>query len=135
MTKKVVGAIIAAITVALEISPYGAVLNFMQDPSGPVESISYYYSYFDPSPFGYANFGPFLTAIVTSAVLILSVIGLFVNNKTLSLVNTVLCGIALVTSLLPLMYGISYFTLTALFISILITVRGAISLYEIKNRI
>lgn len=52
----------------LELLPNGVVLNFA-NPEG--EPWRHTYSYFSLTPFGYANFGPFLTAILTCVLLAL----------------------------------------------------------------
>ena len=50
------------VALILEILPYGAVCNFA-NPDG--EPWRYTYSYFDLTPFGYANFAPFIVALLT----------------------------------------------------------------------
>ena len=66
---------LTAVVVALiaEILPNGAVLLFA---SGPDERIRQTFSYSSLIPFGYANFFPFLTAILTVVVTLVSVISL-----------------------------------------------------------
>ena len=51
----------------LELLPYGAVLRFAR-PDG-AEPFRQTFSYFNLTPFGYANFGPFLTAVLTVGLL------------------------------------------------------------------
>ena len=87
--KKYLPVALGVATVILELLPYGAVLNFAQPPESAVESLTYFYSYFDPTPYGYANFGPFLTAILTVAILILSVVCLFSDKRGLRIARTV----------------------------------------------
>ena len=69
-------AILIAILV-LEVLPYGAVLHFANPEGEPFRET---FSYFDLTPYGYANFGPFITAILMCVLLILSVIKLFVDK-------------------------------------------------------
>lgn len=54
------------IAFVLELLPYGVVLNFANPEGEPWRRT---YSYFSLTPFGYANFGPFITAILTCALL------------------------------------------------------------------
>ncbi len=132
--KKYLPAVLSITTVALEILPFGAVLNFAQPPEEAVRSLTYYYSYFDLAPFGFANFGPFLTAVLTSVILILTVLGLFLKNKNFAFVRTVLCGIAFITSLMPLALGVAYYTVLGLCISLMILINGIVTYcFEVKK--
>jgi transcriptional regulator with XRE-family HTH domain len=56
----------------LEALPYGAVMNFA---SGPEETIRVTTSYFNLLPFGYGNFFPFITAVLT----VVSIMGGFIS--------------------------------------------------------
>ncbi len=114
--------IILAATLILEILPYGAVLIFS---SGPNERIKQTFSYFSLTPFGYANFFPLLTAILTVFVTILSVIAIIRRMKVTQLQNTAfICTIiALMCSIIPtLMFGIAYMSIVGIAISILLLI-------------
>ena len=100
------------ITIALEILPLGAVCIFAPSPT---ERVKETFSYFSPIPFGYANFAPLITAVLTVVILLLSLISLKKNGVFNSMF--VLSIITAVISLLPLVYGLSYFT----FVGALIT--------------
>lgn len=113
---KIAMLIILIMTIVLEILPYGAICNFA-NPNGI--SIRKTYSYFDLTPFGYANFGPFITAILTCLLAVLLVICIVKNSKKLFKTISVISGISVVTSLLPLMYGVSYVSVIGLIISLL----------------
>ena len=109
--KKINLVVLPAITIALEILPLGAVCTFAPSPT---ERVKETFSYFSPIPFGYANFAPLITAVLT-VILLLSLIslkknGVFNSMFVLSIITTVI-------SLLPLVYGLSYFT----FVGALIT--------------
>lgn len=101
--------------IILEALPYGAVLNFAE-PTG--ERIRRTYSYFNLTPFAYANFAPFITALLTVSLLALSVWYCVKENKNLKIGMTVLSVVAFACSLLPLAYGISYFSVVGAFISV-----------------
>ena len=114
MKKKI--AMLCTLTVALilEILPYGAVCNFA-NPEG--ESWRRTYSYFDLTPFGYANFSPFIVALLTCVLLIMIIVAIITKRQmraSLILVSV----ISAVLSLAPLLYGISFFSLVGIFISI-----------------
>ncbi len=113
----------------LELLPNGVVLNFW-NPEG--EAWRETYSYFSLTPFGYANFGPFLTAILTCALTFLTLTCIFWENKRLMLAVQIVSGAAFVTSLAPLLFGIKYFTLIGIFISVLCLVELVYSLLEDK---
>lgn len=105
--KAIIAAALPAAAVILEALPYGAVLNFAP---GPGETIRQTFSYFSLIPFGYANFGPFLTALFTCIILLLSVINIFAGSSKLDKVAAVFSAAAFITSLMPLMFGFNYFT-------------------------
>ncbi len=127
---KIANLILLIITLILEILPYGAVLVF-GNPYG--DDWRYTYSYFSLMPFGYANFGPFITAILTCVLLLLSIIVLFKNSKKLSKVLFIIGCIAEVTSLYQLLYGLRYYNMVSLAISVLLIAFAGISFYIIKK--
>ena len=59
----------------LELTPWGAVLNFGRiAEDGTIGSFRETYSYFSLMPFGYANFFPLLTGVLTAVLLLLSLL-------------------------------------------------------------
>ena len=104
-------------TLLIEIYGKGAVCNFA---TGEGKIIRETFSYFDLVPFGYANFGPLLTGILTCAILFFLLI--YLVSSSLGILNFIrkLTFVSLLTSLLPLLFGVSYFSLVALTISILL---------------
>lgn len=117
-------------TIALEILPYGAVLNFA-NPEG--EPWRHTYSYFDLTPFGYANFGPFVAAILTCALLVLVVIGFFKYSKGLNTAIMNVSGFATAAAFLPLVFGIDYFTPIAVTIGLLLAATFGICFLKDKQ--
>ncbi len=105
------------VALILELLPYGAVLNFANPEGEPWRNT---YSYFDLTPFGYANFGPFLTAILTCALLLITVILLFKNAKGLMKIARILGVISVVTSLMPFMFGGDYITVIGVAITVVL---------------
>ena len=110
--KKISLVVLPAITIALEILPLGAVCIFAPSPT---ERVKETFSYFSLTPFGYANFAPLITATLTVAIFLLSLFSL--KKKGVLKALFVLSIITVVISLLPLVYGLSYFT----FVGALIT--------------
>lgn len=121
MKKRALYLILPSVTLILEILPYGAVCNFMRPPATDGDPVGHFrklYSYFDLTPFGYANFAPLLTALATCVILALLVVYLFTNNpRILSFAKASLC-IASILSFGPLLYGINFFSLVGALISI-----------------
>ncbi len=88
------------VKIILEALPYGAVLNF---PT-PEKTITQTFSYFSVNPFGYANFGPLLTAILSCIILIFAAV-LVLNKEKLTKPVFVLAVISVITSIMPLFMG------------------------------
>lgn len=104
-TKKVMYslALLCQVTaIVLEALPYSAVLIFAP---GPNERITKTFSYFSLDPFGYANFFPLPTALLTVAVTALCLICLITKTGMLKLhkVAFICSMIAVVFSILPLL--------------------------------
>ncbi len=113
--RKIIQLALPVVALILELLPWGAVLNF----AGPDYSQRSTYSYFDLTPFGFANFGPLLTAIGTCVLLLLAGIALLLKKKNaLRTAIITLSAVTLGTSLLPLMFGLRYFTVIAAGISL-----------------
>ena len=115
--KKSLFVILPLVALILELLPYGAVLNFANPDGEPWRRT---YSYFSLTPFGYANFGPLITAILTCVLLVLVVIYLFKLHKGLNIAIMNVSGFATATSLLPLMFGFSYITVIGVIVSVLL---------------
>lgn len=59
--------ILPVVAIVLEALPYGAVLNFADESQTYRET----FSYFSLTPYGYANFGPLIAAVLTCVALLL----------------------------------------------------------------
>ena len=114
MKKKLIILCTTLIALVLEILPYGAVCNFANPEGEPWRRT---YSYFDLTPFGYANFAPFIVALLTCALIIIIIISLIIK-KQLRIPILALSAMATILSLAPLLYGISFFSIVGAFISI-----------------
>ena len=111
------------VSIILEALPYGAVCNF----ATPEKTIRTLFSYFDLTPFGYANFGPFLTACLTCVLLLLSVLMIISDKPVINKVATI------ITSFMPLMFGVSYYSVIGGIISALMIIQFVIIMI-IKKR-
>lgn len=125
MKKKILLLITTILTLILEALPYGAVLNFA-NPEG--ESWRRTYSYFNPTPFGYANFAPFIVAILSCALLILIIVSILAK-KPLKSAITILSSVTAILSLCPLLYGIRYMSLVGALISVALFITAAIAIF------
>lgn len=123
MKKKIITLALILSALVLEILPYGAVLNFGNPEGEPFRKT---YSYFSLTPYGYANFGPFITALLTSILLVIIILSILLKkdwSKSISIIS----AIATLTSLAPLMFGFSNFSLVGAMISACILATFVIS--------
>ena len=114
MKKRFLYPILPTVTLILEALPYGAVCNFSD---GEGKHLRKTFSYFDLTPFGYANFAPLITAILTCVAFILLMIYCFTGNKSIARAAVIVFCICSVISLAPLLYGIEYFSVVGAMIT------------------
>ncbi|MBE7056328.1 MAG: hypothetical protein E7388_02665 [Ruminococcaceae bacterium] len=115
MKNRLILLVFPIVTLILEILPYGAVCNFA---SGPNETHRHTFSYFDLTPYGYANFAPLLTAIATCAILVVLLIYFFTYKHCMIKNTKILLYIGIILSLCPLLYGIRNFSLVGALITL-----------------
>lgn len=114
MKKRLLYLILPIVTLILEILPYGAICNFANPEGEPWRKT---FSYFDLTPFGYANFAPFLTALATCIIFVLLLVYLFTDKPRIMAVTKVFLCIGAVVSLCPLLYGINFFSVVGALIT------------------
>ena len=125
MKKRLLLLIFPVITLVLELIPTSAVLRFA-NPEG--EPWVRKYSYFDLTPFGYANFGPFITAVLTCVLIVLLVIYAIKGNRKILAAAKML---TIAASLSPMLFGMGYYSLIGGFISLsLITALVAVRIFS-----
>ena len=107
--------ILPLVTLILELLPYGAVCNFANPEGKPWRQT---YSYFSLLPFGYANFAPLFTAIVTCVLLLLLAVFLLTAKRRLLRSAAGASWVAAVLSLGPLVFGISFFSIVGALITL-----------------
>ncbi len=115
--KKILLSILALVVLILELLPGGVVLRFANPEGEPWVKT---YSYFNMTPFGYANFGPFITAVLTCVLIILIIIAWFKYSRGLNVAIKSVAAFAIVTSLMPIMFGVEYLTVIGVAITILL---------------
>ena len=128
MKKKLIMLCTTLIALVLEILPYGAVCNFANPEGEPWRRT---YSYFDLTPFGYANFAPFIVALLTCVFIILIVVSLASKKEMKALILAV-SAIATVLSLAPLLYGIRFFSVVGAFITVALAITTVIAFIKEK---
>lgn len=115
MKKRFLYLILPIITLILEILPYGAVCNFANPEGKPWRNT---FSYFDLIPFGYANFAPLITAIITCFVMVLLVVYCVTGKYRLAVIARNIICVCSIISLGPVLYGINYFSVVGALITV-----------------
>ena len=118
---------ILIVILVLELLPYGAVLHFGNPEGEPFRAT---FSYFDLTPYGYANFGPFITAILTCVLLVLSIINLLVETGKIKTIIKIVSLITFVISLAPLL--VNCYSVLGGAISVLLLLVFIISLKKLE---
>ena len=98
------------ITLVLEMLPYGAVCNFAD---GPGNTIRQTFSYFSLVPFGYANFTPLITAIITCIIFVLLIVYVVSNKVVFANKAKNILYVCILFSLGQLIFGLNYFSVVA----------------------
>ena len=125
--KKIRLLILPIIKIILQILPCGAVLVFAPSPT---ERVRETFSYFNLTPFGYANFAPFITALLTCIILLLALISIKLEKMRkavfwLSLATAII-------SLLPLVFGIDYYSVVGGIITITLAIESVLAKISAK---
>lgn len=107
--------ILPLITLILEALPFGAVCNFANPEGAPFRET---FSYFSLVPFGYANFFPLITAVLTLFIIGILIVYLIAKKRSTLVFAEFITWICFAVSLCPLWFGFSFFSVTGLFISI-----------------
>ena len=107
----------------LEALPYGAVCIF----ATPEETFRQTFSYFSLVPYGYANFAPFICALLSCALLVLSFVALFARGRAVNGAASWISLVAAVVSLTPILYDIRFFSPVGAIISALLFAAAVIS--------
>ena len=130
MKKRFLYLVLPIITLILEVLPYGAVCIFA---SSPTDRIRETFSYFDLTPFGYANFAPFLTALITCLIFVLLLIYWLKGNTVFAIKAKNILYVAAVMSLGPLVFGLSYFSVVGALITTCLIAELLLLQFRIKQ--
>lgn len=107
MKKRFLYLILPVLTVLLEILPYGVVLIFATLEGEPLKKT---YSYFSLTPYGYANFSPFFTAVITSAVTLILLFYCINGKRALLIIARNALFLGSIISICPLFLGTDFFS-------------------------
>ena len=130
MKKRFLYLVLPIITLILEVLPYGAVCIFA---SSPTDRIRETFSYFDLTPFGYANFAPFLTALITCLIFVLLFIYWLKGNTVFAIKAKNILYVAAVMSLGPLVFGLSFFSVVGALITTCLIAELLLLQFRIKQ--
>ena len=115
--KRLLLSVLPLAALILEMLPNGVVLRFANPEGDPWVRT---YSHFDLTPFGYANFGPLIAAVLTCVLLLLVVIYLFKPRKGLNTAIMNVSGFASVAAFAPVMFGVEYLTVIGIVVGLLL---------------
>lgn len=117
MKKRLLLLVFPAVALVLELLPKGVMMQFAVPPGEP--PIIEYHPYFSLFPFGYGNFAPFPTALITLIVFI--TLAVYCKNGNYNLINLsrgFLC-VGVLFSVIPfVLFGIKTLTLVGALITL-----------------
>ena len=115
--KKLLLPFLSLAVLALELLPNGVVLRF-GNPEG--EPWVQTYRHFDLMPFGYANGGPLIAAVLSCVLLVLAVVYVFKPHNGLNTAILCVSGLAAVAAFAPLAFGAAYLTVVGILVGLLL---------------
>ena len=114
----------------LESLPYGAVLIFKDFPDRTIRTT---YSYFSPTPWGYANFPPGITALLTCVLLMAAILAAAKDSRKALLRVFGISLAAAAISPMQLLYNINNFSVTGCLITVTLAAECEYSQGESKK--
>ena len=132
MKKRLLLLVFPAVSLVLELLPKGVMMQFAVPPGEP--PIIEYHPYFSLFPFGYGNFAPFPTALLTLAVFVL--LAVYCKNENYTILNLsrgFLC-IGVLLSVIPfVLFGIKTLTLVGALITLSLAAGLLVLLFTKKS--
>ena len=114
------------LTLFLELLPWGVVMYF-PNPIG--DNYRKVFSYFSLVPFGYANVGPFFTALATCVLLLLLILYAIKGKRPVLLAALVVSCVAFLVSLTAMLYGV---TVVGVLITATLVVSSVLLILNVK---
>lgn len=121
---KVLTVLLPVVALFLESLPYGAVLIFKDFPDRTIRTT---YSYFSLTPWGYANFPPGITALLTCVLLIAAILAAAKDSRKAMLRVFGISLAAAVISPMQLLYNINNFSVTGCLITVTLAAECVLS--------
>ena len=119
MKKRLLYLILPIVTLILELLPYGAVCNFARPATnGSIGHFRELYSYFDLLPFGYANFAPLITAVLSCVIVLSVAIYCLIGKINWAVAAKNLLYVTTAISLGPLILGIRFFSVVGALVTV-----------------
>lgn len=115
------------LTLILELLPWGVVMYF-SNPIG--DHYRKVFSYFSLVPFGYANVGPFFTALATCVLLVLLILYAIKGKRPVLLAALVVSCVAFLVSLTAMLYGV---TVVGVLITATLVVSSVLLILNVKK--
>ena len=115
------------LALVLELLPWGTVMYFSDPALGSYRNV---YSYFSLVPFGYANVGPFFTALATCVLLVLLILYAIKGKRPVLLAALVVSCIAFLVSLTAMLYGV---TVVGVLITATLVVSSVLLILKVKK--
>ena len=111
------------LALVLELLPWGTVVYFFDPALGRYRNV---YSYFSLVPFGYANVGPFFTALATCVLLVLLILYVFKGKRSVLLASTGVSCVAFLVSLTAMPYGV---TMVGVWVTVMLLVSSVLLIF------
>lgn len=121
---KVLTVLLPVVALFLESLPYGAVLIFKDFPDRTIRTT---YSYFSPTPWGYANFPPGITALLTCVLLMAAILAAAKDSRKALLRVFGISLAAAAISPMQLLYTINNFSVTGCLITVTLAAECVLS--------
>ena len=129
--KRALNLILPFIALVLQILPFSAVLNFGNPDGEPYRTE---YSCFDLILVGYGNFGPFVAAWLTCAVIVLLVIYCITGRRGVAAAAKIILLISALLTLTPLLFGINYITAAGLAVTSALAAEFVMISLSLRNK-
>ena len=115
------------LALVLELLPWGTVVYFFDPALGRYRNV---YSYFSLVPFGYANVGPFFTALATCVLLVLLILYVFKGKRSVLLAATGVSCVVFLVSLTAMPYGV---TMVGVLVTVMLLVSSVLLILKAKK--
>lgn len=128
MKKRITMIVLSSLLLIMQFLPFGASVHSIVDNTHNAQ----YYSFFHLAPLMNGNFAPFVVAVLSAVLFMLSIIYSITKKKQMEKPMFLVACIAMLLSFCPLFYCIQCFNLVACLISLILFIQ-TMMLAEKKN--